>query len=427
MSRPYFADLDTEGWRGRTIILDLDGTVAVDGQTEVPAQAVVAAGILAANNRVVLLSNKKNHARNRQVAALLGVDYLETSLRKPDPRLKRRLVELGLDLTNALVIGDKYLTDGLLAKVLGAEFVKIKRLIGQPRLWSSRLLDWLDDATFALTRLLKLARPAQWLKNVLILAPLVFAHQLFAADKLTSALLGVAIFSALASAVYIINDFFDRSRDREHPVKRRRPLAAGDLPPAAAAAAAGLLLLLVTGLTLKFFPATGLLLLAYFALNLVYSRYLKHWPVVDIVAVAGFYLFRIIYGGLVVEVPVSSWLILCTLFLAMLIVGAKRLGELNQAVSRPVLGDYSADFLKRLTLGAGALALMSYGIYTVESGTGAALLYSNLPAVLGVFRLLYLVEQGKDTETPELLVFRDRGILISVIVWLALITLSIYG
>ena len=427
MSRPYFADLNFGAWQDRTILLDLDGTLAPDNEQTVTQAVAVAVSDLAVSNRVVLLSNKKNHARNRQIAAVLGIDYLETNLRKPDPRLKTRLGELGVEGDNLIVIGDKYLTDGLMAKVLGAEFVKVRRLISQTKSWSSSLVDNLDDTAFFVSRLLKLMRPVQWLKNVLILAPLVFAHQFFNYEKLGLALLGVVVFSLLASGVYIINDFFDRAGDRAHPFKRRRPLAAGDISPRVAGILAAGLLLLVTALTGVFFPATGLLLLAYFLLNLLYSRYLKAIPVIDVVTVAGFYLFRIIYGGLIIAVPVSAWLILCALFLAMLIVGSKRLGEQSRIVAgRSVLEFYSPEFLKQLTLGSGALALMSYGIYTVLADGGQPLLYSNLPAVVGVFRLIYLAERGQDTEAPEWLIFRDRVILISVLAWLALIYLSLY-
>jgi 4-hydroxybenzoate polyprenyltransferase len=427
MSRPYFADLNFGAWQDRTILLDLDGTLAPDNEQTVTQAVAMAVNDLVVSNRVVLLSNKKNHVRNRQIAAVLGIDYLETNLRKPDPRLKTRLGELGVEGDNLIVIGDKYLTDGLMAKVLGAEFVKVRRLISQTRSWPSSLVDNLDDAAFFVSRLLKLMRPVQWLKNVLILAPLVFAHQFFNYEQLGWALLGVVIFSLLASGVYIINDFFDREGDRAHPFKRRRPLAAGDISPRVAGILATGLLLLVTALTGVFFPATGLLLLAYFLLNLLYSRYLKAIPVVDVVTVAGFYLFRIIYGGLIIAVPVSAWLILCALFLAMLIVGSKRLGEQSRiAAGRSVLEFYSPEFLKQLTLGSGALALMSYGIYTVLTSGGQPLLYSNLPAVVGVFRLIYLAERGQDTEAPEWLIFRDRVILISVLAWLALIYLSLY-
>lgn len=428
MSRIYFADLDFGAYPGRTILLDLDGTLVPDNEQAVTPAVAAAVSSLAAGNRVVLLSNKKNHARNRQIAQDLGLDYLATNLRKPDPRLKRLLRAGGVnDFSRLVVVGDKYLTDGLMAKVLGAEFVKVRRLISQTRSWPSRLIDNFDDAIFFASRLLKLMRPVQWLKNVLILAPLVFAHQFFNYEQLGWALLGVVIFSLLASGVYIINDFFDRERDRAHPFKCRRPLASGDISPRVAGILAAGLLLLVAVLTGVFFPATGLLLLAYFLLNLLYSRYLKAIPVVDVVTVAGFYLFRIIYGGLIIAVPVSAWLILCALFLAMLIVGSKRLGEQSGvAAGRSVLEFYSPEFLKQLTLGSGALALMSYGIYTVLAVGGQSLLYSNLPAVVGVFRLIYLAERGQDTEAPEWLIFRDRVILISVLTWLALIYLSLY-
>jgi len=428
MSRPYFADLNFDAWQDRTILLDLDGTLAPDNERTVTRVVAVAVSDLAVSNRVVLLSNKKNHARNRQIAQDLSLDYLETHLRKPDPRLKRLLRVGGVnDFSNLIVVGDRYLTDGLMAKVLGAEFVKVRRLESSTKSRSSSLVDNLDDTAFFVSRLFKLMRPVQWLKNVLILAPLSFAHQFFNYEKLGLALLGVVIFSLLASGVYIINDFFDREGDRAHPLKRRRPLAAGDISPRVAGILAAGLLLLVTALTSVFFPATGLLLLAYFLLNLLYSRYLKAIPVVDVVTVAGFYLFRIIYGGLIIAVPVSAWLILCTLFLAMLIVGSKRLGEQSRiATGRSVLEFYSPEFLKQLTLGSGALALMSYGIYTVLATGGQPLLYSNLPAVVGVFRLIYLAERGQNTEAPEWLIFRDRVILISVLAWLALIYLSLY-
>ncbi len=425
MSRLYFQDLDFNRFTDRTVILDLDGCLTPDNETTVTGPVLAAVKTLTADNQVFLLSNKKNHQRNQRLADELGIEYLATSLRKPDPRLKRFLAARGAT-SPFTVIGDKYLTDGLLAKVLGAEFIKVRRLIGSKQTSFGWLADRLDDWAFTWSRGLKLLRPAQWLKNALILAPLVFAHQLANGELLLRAGLGVVIFSLMASAVYLINDLIDREADRRHPQKKFRPLAAGDFSPAAAVILAIALFMLVAALTLIFFPNTAPLLLAYLGLNLIYSWWLKHWPVVDVVTVAGFYLFRIIYGGEVVAVPVSAWLILCTLFLAMLIATSKRLGELARGGARSVLQIYSADFLKQLTLGAGVLALMSYGIYTVASGGSSLLLYSNLPAVVGVFRLIYLAERGSDTETPELLVLRDRGILGSVLIWLGLVVASLY-
>ncbi|HEY6107257.1 MAG TPA: decaprenyl-phosphate phosphoribosyltransferase, partial [Anaeromyxobacteraceae bacterium] len=251
--------------------------------------------------------------------------------------------------------------------------------------------------------LLTSVRPRQWAKNALLLAPLVFAHRVADPSSSRRALLAVVAFSLLASAVYLGNDLADRDRDRSHPVKRERPLAAGLLPPAWAAGAALSLgaagLALAWGLGVAFFGWS----VGYLALQALYSGLLKQVAVLDVFAVAAGFVLRVVAGAAAIDVPVSNWLYLCTLLLALFLALEKRRAELvllgaEAGRHRGILAAYSVGLLDQLTGIAAAAAVLAYSLYTLSPDTvhkfGTDRLKYTVPFVLfGIFRYLWLAHR----------------------------------
>jgi len=428
MNKKYFSDLDFTDNRVEVIIVDIDGCLVADDEEYMSPEFADTLSRLSKNREVFLLSNKKRHHRNKILAEKSGVAYLETNLRKPSFHLRKFLRDqiINFDHKTKMVIGDKYLTDGLFAKVIGADFFKVKRLIVENQSFVTKVIYFVDDLSFIFVCYLKLIRPVQWLKNGLIFAPIIFAHEFFDWDKLWQVGLGVVIFSMLASGVYIFNDWWDTESDRLHPKKKNRPLASGAVSLERSLFLGVVLFLGSIFLTEYFFSNTTWLLILYIGLNILYSSYLKRVVILDIVTVAMFYLIRIIYGGLLINIPISDWLILCTVSLAIFIVVGKRIGESQQIEKRLVLDSYPQDLLRGLLLVSSSLTILSYAIYTISASSSRFLVYSNIPVLVGIFSFLYLIYKEEDTENPESLVFKNSGILFSVLSWLALVGLAVY-
>ncbi len=279
-------------------------------------------------------------------------------------------------------------------------------------------------------------RPRQWIKNVFVFAALVFAGRLGSPDDLLRAAGAFAVFCALSSAVYLINDVADRESDRAHPKKRRRPVASGEVSPAAALALAGLLA--VAGL------GGGLLLDAgfagvagtYFGMNLAYSLALKRVVILDVMLVAAGFLLRAWGGGVVLHVEVSHWLILCTGLLALFLGFVKRRQEiavLGPATggTRPILREYSLPFLDQMIAVVTASTVLAYSLYAfspeVAQKLGTRHLGLTIPFVLfGIFRYLYLVHQRGEGENPTALVVTDAPLLANVLLWAGAVVVSLY-
>jgi 4-hydroxybenzoate polyprenyltransferase len=270
-------------------------------------------------------------------------------------------------------------------------------------------------------------RPAQWAKNLFVLAPLVFAQRLLDPSALARAGLAFAAFCAAASALYLVNDISDREEDRRHPLKSRRPVAAGSLPvPAAAAAAVALALLAAlasAGLGRHFLVLLG----AYVALNLLYSAALKRFVILDVMAIAFGFLLRVASGGAAIAVELSSWLLLCTMFLALFLAFSKRRHELmllqgQAAEQRAVLSHYSPAFLDQMINVVTASCVVAYALYAVAPETaqkfhGESLVYTVPFVLFGVFRYLYLMYQRPSARNPTEAILRDGPFLINMLLW----------
>ena len=286
-----------------------------------------------------------------------------------------------------------------------------------------------------LTGLLKALRPRQWVKNLLVFLPLLFAVDLvWSADDLTTLLphLGrllalVAAFCAAASAVYLLNDLADREADRQHPIKCRRPIASGEVP--AWLALVGTLALALVSLVVLYFLGWPLVLagIIYLAINVAYSAGLKRVALVDVMLVASGYVLRAVAGAVAVGAAPSPWLYAVTAAGALFIVVGRRYAEARLAGDEPseqrgTLQHYAPPLGGQLLTLAATAALVSYTLYTVEGenlpANNAMLLTAPL-VIFGLFRYLYLLNNSQDAESPELLMMRDAPLLVSIVVWLA--------
>jgi 4-hydroxybenzoate polyprenyltransferase len=293
-----------------------------------------------------------------------------------------------------------------------------------------------DRRSLALNLIISL-RPAQWTKNLLVFAALVFAERLFEPRAVLLSVAAFAIFCALSGVVYLINDIADRRIDREHPLKRRRPVAAGTLPvplaatAAAVIAAAALLSAFAVGWKL------GLVAAGYVALQALYSGPLKHIVIIDVLALSIGFVLRAAAGAVAIDVVVSHWLFVCTILLAMFIALAKRRHELvlladGAASHRPILGEYSPYLLDQMIGVVTASTLIAYIFYTISPETtqkfGTDLLGLTIPFPLyGIFRYLYLVHRREGGGSPAELLINDRPLLVCVMLWVAAVILIIYA
>lgn len=275
--------------------------------------------------------------------------------------------------------------------------------------------------------LLRALRPAQWAKNVFVLAPLVFARRLEDTAALAAAAVAFAVFCAAASAIYLLNDLRDRDEDRRHPLKRRRPIASGALAPRPAGAVAGLLGAAAFAGGGYLGPTFLGLLAIYLGLNLLYSSWLKRVVILDVMAVAAGYIIRVEAGAAAVGVEVSNWLLLCTTFLALFLVFSKRRHELTLLADgaveqRAVLSHYSAAFLDQMINVVTASTVVAYALYAVDPATvarfGSDDLVVTVPLVLfGVFRYLYLIYQRPGRRNPTEVVLTDPPSLVNLLLW----------
>ena len=280
-------------------------------------------------------------------------------------------------------------------------------------------------------------RPAQWVKNLFVLVPLVFAHQLDRIDLALRSAAAFAAFCAAASAIYLLNDLRDREADRLHPVKRLRPIAAGRLGTTPALAAACLLAAGALGLAWTLGPGFSTCLGIYLALNVLYSLGLKHLVILDVMTIALGFVLRVEAGALAIAVEVSSWLLLCTIFVALFLGFAKRRHELalqpeSGASTRLVLEHYSLTFVDQMINVVTASTIVSYALYTVDPGTAARLgtpyLIVTVPlALFGIFRFLFLLYHRSDVASPTDAILRDPPFLVNLALWGVTVLALIYG
>jgi len=269
-------------------------------------------------------------------------------------------------------------------------------------------------------------RPRQWLKNLFVFAALIFARQFTQPSQLLLASGAFIIFCLLSGAVYLFNDLADAEGDRQHQDKKTRPIAAGKLPAAAALTAA--LLVSLTALAAAFIikPSFGGIAFLYLILMIAYSLFLKHVVIVDVLMIAFGFILRVLAGGIIIEVPISEWLYLCTFLLSLFLALSKRRHEVvllaeNAGLHRKILNEYSSVLLDQMIAVVTSSTLMAYALYTLTPRTRMEVstrLYLTIPFVVyGIFRYLFLVHRKTGGGQPEKTLLTDPALMINICLW----------
>lgn len=279
-------------------------------------------------------------------------------------------------------------------------------------------------------------RPRQWTKNAAVLAPLLFAKAVFVQDNLLRALLAAASFSLVASGIYVLNDWLDREKDRLHPEKKLRPIAAGII---GGPLAFGMLSALWAGGFLLAYwvrPEFAAVLGGYAVMQIAYSTYLKHLVILDVLLIAIGFVLRVVAGAVAINVPVSNWLYLCTLLLALFLGFAKRRHELSSlqgdaGAHRANLSDYSVPMLDQFIAVTAASCILAYGLYTVSADTvshvGSDDLKFTVPFVIyGFFRYLFLMHRKNMGGSPEKVLLSDPPFIVCMVLYVATVAVVLY-
>ncbi len=304
--------------------------------------------------------------------------------------------------------------------------------------------------------LLVSARPRQWLKNLALFGPIVFEGVFFEPDKFLITFFGFIIFSMIASGIYILNDVIDRDKDRSHPFKSYRPIAAGKINPLFATVFAALLLIVALSLAKSLSPFFMFAAVAYVILQVVYSMFLRSLILVDVMAIAAGFLLRVYAGAVLIDAHITVWFILTVTSLALFLAIGKRRSERTLLLAskeknlqtREILHHYPENLLDSLTVMfatacwlsytmftflqpppyAGPQVLILFGDYLPRTFLASKWLVASVPFVIfGVMRYLYVIYEKKEGESPERVLLSDIPLLSSVLLWIILVFFIIYG
>jgi 4-hydroxybenzoate polyprenyltransferase len=280
-------------------------------------------------------------------------------------------------------------------------------------------------------------RPSQWTKNLIIFAALMFGQRLLDAGAVVRTSAAFIIFCALSGVVYLINDVADRESDRRHPLKKNRPIASGALSVGAAVGWAVAIGSVALAMAFWLRPMFGVVALSYTALLALYSGWLKHVVILDVLTISLGFVLRAAAGAVALDVPISHWLYFLTILLALFLALSKRRHELvllaDGATShRRILEEYSPYLLDQMIAVVSASIIVAYAFYTVSPDTvqkfGTDRLMLTLPFPLyGIFRYLYLVHQKEGGGSPSDMLLTDRPLLLCVGLWAAGVAFIIYS
>ncbi len=287
-----------------------------------------------------------------------------------------------------------------------------------------------------LVEILKSLRPYQWTKNLFVFAPLIFSQNVFNVPYLIKTIGAFAIFCLLSGAVYIWNDLRDIEEDKLHPHKSQRPLASGRLGKKPATVAFVVFSVLALGCAFLLNSTFFILASAYFLLQILYSLWLKHVVILDVLLIAAGFLLRVGAGGVVILVDISEWLLICTFLLALFIALSKRRHELvflekEASHHRPILHEYSPYLLDQMISVVTTSTVVTYCLYKISEETvakfGSSRLIYTVPFVLyGIFRYLYLIHKKGEGGSPESVIFKDKPFLIGILLWIISAVIILY-
>ena len=284
---------------------------------------------------------------------------------------------------------------------------------------------------------LRLIRIPQWIKNTFLFVPLLFSLNLFEFSFLGKTIAGFFIFCFTSSIVYIVNDINDVEADKAHPVKKNRPIAAGKIQIKNAYLLAGILAVPIL-VSLQFFNLEfAILLLTYFLLNLFYTISFKHIVILDIFSIAAGFMIRVLSGAFIINVEISYWLILTTMFISLFIASMKRDSELRLLIrdqsssTRKVLNEYSTNLTRQIGTVAASAVIICYALYTVSQRTvkifgNENLIFTTPFVVFGIFRYMYLVYMNEEGENTTQIMIRDVPMIVTVLLYVLTSVIIIY-
>ncbi|MGB5848255.1 MAG: decaprenyl-phosphate phosphoribosyltransferase [Ignavibacteriaceae bacterium] len=284
---------------------------------------------------------------------------------------------------------------------------------------------------------LKLVRTPQWIKNFFVFVPQLFSQHLFDKDYFFTTLLAFVVFCLASSFIYVINDIIDIEADKAHPVKKNRPLPSGIISERSALIVAVVLAAVIVTLLPQLNKEFNYFVTAFVLLNILYSFWFKHIVILDVFSIAMGFSIRVLAGAVVISVPISSWLILTTMFISLFLGVMKRHSELilvaesENAPSRKVLSQYSLNFADQMATVAAAGVIICYALYTVSERTVSAfgtenLIYTTPFVVYGIFRFMYLEYISNKGDNTTKIVFTDLQIILTVIIYTITTVLIIY-
>ncbi len=282
-----------------------------------------------------------------------------------------------------------------------------------------------------------LVRVPQWIKNFFVFVPLLFSQHLFDKDYLFTSLAAFVVFCLASSLIYVINDIIDIKADKAHPTKKNRPLPAGVISKRSALIVAVVLTAVIVILLPQFNKEFLYFVTAFVLLNIFYSFWFKHIVILDVFSIAAGFAIRVLAGAVVISVPISSWLILTTIFISLFLGVMKRHSELilveesENAPSRKVLSQYSLNFADQMATVAAAGVIICYALYTVSERTVSAfgtesLIYTTPIVVYGIFRYMYLEYISNKGDNTTKIVFSDLQIILTVLIYTITTVLIIY-
>lgn len=286
-----------------------------------------------------------------------------------------------------------------------------------------------------LTALFRTMRPRQWTKNVFIFAALVFDKQLFIVDSFLRTLAGFALFCLISSCVYIFNDLADVEADRQHPEKKKRPIASGKLPVNAAWTAGILFVIVTLGLAYWLAPAFAVVVAVYFILNLAYSLSLKHIAILDVLIISAGFVLRVGAGVTLIAVErFSPWLYIVMFLLSLFLGFGKRRAELallahGAGSHRKVLDGYTLPLLDQYIMIVSGTTIVAYSLYTFSAPNvpeNHSMMLTIPFMVYAIFRYLYLIEVKHAGGTPEEVLLSDRPFQVSMLLWAVTVIVIFY-
>lgn len=286
-------------------------------------------------------------------------------------------------------------------------------------------------------KLIELIRPKQWIKNLFVFAPILFAGKLLDIPMMLTNIIAFFAFCGISSSIYVLNDIADVESDRVHKKKRFRPLASGDVTIPQAKIMFVILIVITILLSSLLPPLFIVAITLYFINNLLYTFKIKNIVLLDVFSISAGFILRVVAGAFAIDVSVSSWMIITTIFISLFLGISKRRAELsgpnqeNLEKQRKVLSDYDVAFVDQMNTIAATGTIISYALYTVsekaiQSFHSEMLIYTTPFVIYGIFRYLFLLHKKNLGESPTQIVTRDIPIIINSLIWLISCALIIY-